>query len=151
MQPSAPFTTDWMTSATVPEHTSACEQQRHTHSRFSRIQEKRESSRAENDESRMILHKRNSYLALLSLNHVNGLTAFHRIVHVIVCGSFLQSVSAWVLWGEASAAEAPSHTSHSKQGPQQQNSLLLLLATSSAVPAVQSSSLASAQQHLASS
>jgi len=23
MQPSAPFTTDWMTSATVPEHTSA--------------------------------------------------------------------------------------------------------------------------------
>lgn len=24
MQPSAPFTTDWMTSATVPEHTSAC-------------------------------------------------------------------------------------------------------------------------------
>lgn len=28
MQPSAPFTTDWMTSATVPEHTSACEKHR---------------------------------------------------------------------------------------------------------------------------
>lgn len=28
MQPSAPFTTDWMTSATVPEHTSACKKHR---------------------------------------------------------------------------------------------------------------------------
>lgn len=32
------------------------------------------------------------------------------------CSLFLQSVSAWVLWGKASAAEAHSHTSHCKQG-----------------------------------
>lgn len=69
---------------------------------------------------------------------------------VLVCaatrGSFLQSVSAWVLWGNASAAEAPSHTSHCKQDLLQQNSLQLLLVTSGAVPVAQSSSLASVLQ-----
>lgn len=62
------------------------------------------------------------------------------------CGWGVQSVLAWVLWGKASAAGAPSHTSHSKQGRARHNSLLLLLATSSAVPAAQSSSPASAVQ-----
>lgn len=92
-------------------------------------------------------------MALVTPNHINGFSIFHHsgvcvclcvFVFAATCGSFLQSVSAWVLWGKASAAEARSHTSHSKQGLLQQNSLLLLLATSSAVPAAQSSSLASA-------
>lgn len=49
------------------------------------------------------------------------------------CSSFLQSASAWVLWGRGCCTRASfAHISPSKQGLRQSNSLLLLLATSRA-------------------
>lgn len=132
MQPSAPFTTDWMTSATVPEHTSACGKT-HRDSPFTvnfqsgHIEEKKTENRwnryTENNESKMILCKQ-----LFTIGYTNSHQWFQVFfitqeyvrscvfVCAEMCGLVLQSVSAWVLWGKASAAEAPSHTSHCKQG-----------------------------------
>lgn len=76
MQPSAPFTTDWMTSATVPEHTSACE--KHTEAAPSQSIYRH----TENNESKMISYKLNSYLALVTPNPINGFSILH---HSGVC------------------------------------------------------------------
>lgn len=84
MHPSAPFTTDWMTSATVPEHTSACgKTQREkpltvtVNLQFSHIQEILSHRHTENDEFKTLSYKLNNYLALVTPNHINGFSIFH--------------------------------------------------------------------------
>lgn len=67
--------------------------------------------------------KLNSYLTLHQVTVLVSVffitpacVCLHMFVCAAMCSLFLQSVSVWVLWGKAFAAEAPSHTSHSKQG-----------------------------------
>lgn len=93
MQPSAPFTTDWMTSATVPEHTSACEkhtQRQHAHSQFAIQPQPRNTVTQAHGEhciqKDIIYTVLNGYLALLAPNHINAFTILHHSgVCVVMC------------------------------------------------------------------
>lgn len=119
MQPSAPFTTDWMTSATVPEHTSACE--KHTDSTltvsspFSRNY-KNTVTQAHGEhcihKDITFWHCLHQITLMVSLFFITQeYVCLCVIVRAVMRGSVLQSVSLWVLWGKASAAGAPSHIS----------------------------------------
>lgn len=129
MQPSAPFTTDWMTSATVPEHTSACKKHTET-ARSQSVCHSAATKKYCHTGTQRALHpqgcQKNKTVFWHCLHQITLMVSLFFItqeyvclcviVRAVMCGSVLQSVSLWVLWGKASAAGAPSHTSHSKQG-----------------------------------